>query len=144
MQYNTHAPWKATSTIQTNREKPPPVFHLNVDPVLDHVLIHSVDKNHALVVTVELIWLLFNILSCNFVQHRTNFLGWPRSLFCSCLFPKVEHLRNLFWLSRPVVQMLLTPRWVRRQKDVKQLSINISNELSIPSTEEQRFLLIHT
>ena len=42
-------------------------FHSDTNPVLSHVLAHSVDKTHVLGVTVELIWLLFlNILSFNF------------------------------------------------------------------------------
>ena len=36
------------------------------------------------------------------------------------------YLRNLFLLSTPVARMLLTPRWVSKQKDMKYLSINIS------------------
>ena len=50
--------------------------------------------------------------------------------FCSCLSPMLVHLRNLFLLSTPVARMLLTPRWVSTRKDVKQLSINIS-ELTV-------------
>ena len=46
--------------------------------------------------------------------------------FCSCLFPMLVHLRNLFLLSTPVARMLLTPRWASRQKDLKNLSINLS------------------
>ena len=43
-------------------------FHLDNNPVLDHVLVHFVDKTHVLVATVELIWfLLFTIVSFNFV-----------------------------------------------------------------------------
>ena len=36
-------------------------------------------------------------------------------------------LRNLFLLNTPVAQMLLTPRWVSRRKDVKHIFINIYN-----------------
>ena len=44
------------------------IFHSDTNPVLVHVLVHFVDKTYVLVVTVELIWLLFlNILSFNFV-----------------------------------------------------------------------------
>ena len=39
--------------------------------------------------------------------------------FCSCLSPMIVHLRDLFLLSTPVARMLLTPRCVSRQKDVK-------------------------
>ena len=58
--------------------------------------------------------------------------------FCSCLSSMIVHLRNLFLLSTPVARMLLTPRWVSRRKDVKQLSINIL-KLTVG---EQCFLLI--
>ena len=78
-------------------------FHSDTNPVLGHVMVHSVDKTHVLVVTVKLIWLFFlNILSFNFVlrlpavvltnhcQSYTTFLlnvccsKWPHSFFCSC------------------------------------------------------------
>ena len=40
-----------------------------------HVLRHSFDKTHVLVVTVELTWLLLlNILSFNFVTKPKKFL----------------------------------------------------------------------
>ena len=54
---------------------------------------------------------------------------------CGCLSPTLVHLCNLFLVNTPVAGMLLTPRWVSRRKDVKEL------EVSIPSTAEQRFLL---
>ena len=38
---------------------PPPFFHSDTNLVLSHVLIHSVDKTHVLVVKVELNWVLF-------------------------------------------------------------------------------------
>ena len=67
IQYNTHIPWKTTSTIQTNGDHHH-FFILIPILMLGHVLVHSVDKIHALVVTVKLIWLLFlNILPFNFV-----------------------------------------------------------------------------
>ena len=54
-----HLPFKQIGT--------PPFFHSDTNPVFGHVPFHSVDKTHVLVVTVELIWLLFlNILSFNF------------------------------------------------------------------------------
>ena len=40
-------------------------------------------------------------------------------LFCGCLSPTLVHLLNLFLMNTPVAQMLLTPRWVSRQKDMK-------------------------
>ena len=51
----------------SNQWGPPPFFHADINPVLGHVLVHSVDKTHVLVVKVELIWLLLNMLSLNFV-----------------------------------------------------------------------------
>ena len=44
------------------------IFHWDTNHVVDHFLVHSVDKIHVLVVTVELIWLLFlNIFFLKFV-----------------------------------------------------------------------------
>ena len=72
IQHNTHAPWRTTYTIQTNGYHHH-FFHSDTNPVFGQVLIHSFDKTHALVVTVELIWLLLlNIPSFNFVPTRTN------------------------------------------------------------------------
>ena len=169
-----------SNIYHSNKRGPPPFFRLDTNPVLGHVLINSVDKTQVLVVTVELIWLLFlNIISFNFAETLNKFLMLKRfrknyvnrsdvvltnhtsyiaflldvrcavqcghvPFFSSCLYPMLEHLRNLFLLSTPVPRMLLTPRWVSRRKDVKQLSINISKllELSIPSVAGQCFLLI--
>ena len=66
IRYNTHAPWIATVTIQTNGNH----HHFFIQiPILCHVLVHSIDKTHVLVVIVDLIWLLFlNILFFNFVS----------------------------------------------------------------------------
>ena len=65
----------------SNKRVPPPFFHLHNNPVSGYVLIHSFDKTHVLVVTVELIWLLLlNILSFNFVPTSNKFLlGWQDS-----------------------------------------------------------------
>ena len=151
-----------SNIYHSDKRGPPPFFHLDTNHVLGHVLIHSFDKTHVLVVTVELIWLLFlNILSFNFVPTPNQFLRLKRfrksyvnrsdvvltnhtsctvfllnvscavqcghvPFFFSCLSPMLVHLRNLFLLSTSVARMLLTLRWVSRQKDVKQLSINIS------------------
>ena len=103
-------------------------LHLDISPVTGHNLVHSVDKTHVLIVTVNLIWLLFlNILSFNFVAAPRKFLRFTRfirsyvnrpavaltsrcqiytaflldvrcsklpcSIFCSCLFPMIMHLR---------------------------------------------------
>ena len=58
--------------------------------------------------------------------HDVRCQKWPHSFFCSCLSRIIVHSRKLFLLSTPVAVMLLTPRWVSRQKSVKWLSINIS------------------
>ena len=103
-------------------------LHLDISPVNGHNLVHSVDKTHVLIVTVNLIWLLFlNILSFNFVAAPRKFLRFTRfirsyvnrpavvltsrcqiytaflldlrcsklpcSIFSSCLFPVIMHLR---------------------------------------------------
>ena len=63
----------------SNKRRPPPFFHLDTNPVIGHALVHSVDKTHVLVVTVDLIWLLFlNILSSNFVATPRKFLRFTR------------------------------------------------------------------
>ena len=66
----------------SNKRLPLPFFHLDTNPVFDHVLSHSFDKKaHVLVVTVEMIWLLLlNTLSFNFVPTPNKFLlGWQDS-----------------------------------------------------------------
>ena len=113
----------------SNKRGPPPFSHLDTNPGIGHALVHSVDKNHVLVVTTGFILLLFlNILSFNFVatpreslsftrvirsqvnrpavvltnycQSYTSFLldvscsNLPCSIFCSCLFPMIVHLRS--------------------------------------------------
>ena len=109
---------------------PSPFFHTDSNPILDQFLVHSVDKTNALVVTVELIWLLLlNILSFNFFlrlpvavlskqwQSYTAFLLEVATfLFFQLFLPIIVHL---FAYSISVPQILLTPRWVSRQKDVK-------------------------
>ena len=61
-----------------NKRGPPPFFHLDTDPALGHVLIHSVDKINVQVVAVEMIssLLFLNILSFSFNPTQTNLLGW--------------------------------------------------------------------
>ena len=57
----------------------PSFFHLYTKHVPGRVLVHSVDKTHLLVVTVELIWFLFlNILSFNFFQMPDKSLRFRR------------------------------------------------------------------
>ena len=68
-QYNTIATHPEEQHPPFSQKGPLPFFHLDASPVLGHVLIYSVDKTHVLVVTVELIWLLFlNMLSFNFIS----------------------------------------------------------------------------
>ena len=68
-----------SNIYHSNKRGPPPFFYLVTNPVLGHVLIHSVDKTHALVVTVELVWLQFlNILSFNFVATPNKFFRLKR------------------------------------------------------------------
>ena len=98
--------------------------------ILGHLLVHSVDKTYVLVLTVEWIWLLLlNILSFNFFlrlpaavlskqwQSYTAFLLEVATfLFFQLFLPIIVHL---FAYSISVPQILLTPRWVSRRKDVK-------------------------
>ena len=52
-----------------SKRGPPPFFHSDTNLVLGNALVHPFEKNPFLVVTVELIWLLFlNMLSFNFMQ----------------------------------------------------------------------------
>ena len=63
----------------SNKWGPPLFLHLDTNPVIGHALVHSVDKTHVLVVTVELIWLLLlNIFSFNFVSTPNRSLGFTR------------------------------------------------------------------
>ena len=48
-----------SNIYHSNKRGRPPLFHLDTNPALDHVLIFSVDKNHVLIVRVELICFLF-------------------------------------------------------------------------------------
>ena len=62
-----------------SKRRPPPFFHSDTNLVLSYVLVHSADKAHVMVVTVELIWLFFlNILSFNFVPTSNKFLRFRR------------------------------------------------------------------
>ena len=50
----------------SNKREPPPFFHSDTN-TWPYVLVHSVEKTHVLVLTVELIWMLFlNILLFQF------------------------------------------------------------------------------
>ena len=151
IRWNSQTPWRTASTIQANGNHHH--FFIRI-LILGHIQVHSIDKTHVLVVTVELIGLLFlNIFSLNFApalnkcfrftrfrrsyvnrpavvltnhcQSHTAFLldvhclKWPRSFFCSCLYPMTVDLRNLFLLCTRVARMLLNPRRVSSRKDVK-------------------------
>ena len=77
IRWNTHTPWITTSTIWTYGNQRH--FFIWI-PILGHVLVHSVDKAHVLVVTVELIWLLFlNISFFNFVPTPNKSLRFTSS-----------------------------------------------------------------
>ena len=68
-----------TSIYHSNKRIPPPFFHPDTNPAISHALVHSVEKVHVLVVTVDLIWLLFlNILSFNFVPTPRKSLRFTR------------------------------------------------------------------
>ena len=68
-----HLPFKQKETTT--------IFHSDTNPLLGHVPILSFDKTYVLVVTVELIWLLFlNTLSFNFAPtSNKSLLGWQDS-----------------------------------------------------------------
>ena len=62
-----HLPLKQTGTTT--------IVSFDTNPVFGHVMIHSFDKTHFLVVTMELIWLFFlNIFYFNFVLTPNKFL----------------------------------------------------------------------
>ena len=64
---------------QSNKLKSLLFSHSDTNPVLDFVLVHSVDKTQVLVVTVELIWSLFvNILFFHFVLTLNKPLRFTR------------------------------------------------------------------
>ena len=103
-------------------------FHLDTNPELSYTLVHSVDKTHALVVTVEVIWLLFlKKISFNSLQTPNKQVYKIQKKICKphCCHSN-QPLSNLHcFLS--VARMLLNAMQVSRQKGVKQLSMNISN-----------------
>ena len=75
-------PWILTNNIyHSNKWGPPPFFHSDTNPELGHPLIHSIAKTHVLVITVQLICLLFlNIYSFNYVTTPSkSLLGWQDS-----------------------------------------------------------------
>ena len=63
----------------SNKQAPLPFFHSDFNTQSCYVLVHSVDKIHLLVVTVELIWLLFlNIFFFNFVPTSNKCVSFAR------------------------------------------------------------------
>ena len=60
----------------SHKRVPLPFFHSYTNLVFGHVLIHSFDKTHVLIVTVELTWLLLLniVLSFNFVPRPNKLL----------------------------------------------------------------------
>ena len=135
----------------SNKRRPPPFFYSYTNPALSHVLVHSVDKTHVMVVTMELIWLLFlNILSFNyaptpnislrFTRFRKSYVNLPAVVLIKftlffCIQSYAANLRNLFLLNTPVARELLTSTWVSRQKDV------ISYPLDIHQPQKNIFFL---
>ena len=85
----------------------PPLFFLqDTNLVTENVLVHSIEKKHVLVVTGELIWLLFcNILFFNYVQTMNKslrFRKFRRSYTYNSLFsfkPTTVKCGLLFWLD---------------------------------------------
>ena len=76
--YNTLATLK-NNIYHSDKFGPPLFLHLHTNPIIGHAQVHSVDKTHVLVVTVDLIWLLFlNILSFNFVATPRKSLRFTR------------------------------------------------------------------
>ena len=74
-----YTPTPKNNTYHSNKRRLPPFFHSDTNPALGDVLFHSVNKTHVLVVTAELIWLLFlNIISLNFVLTLNESLGFTR------------------------------------------------------------------
>ena len=66
----------------SNEQGPSPFFHSDTSPVVGHVLFHSVDKTHILVVKVELTWLLFlNIIYFNFAPTPNRSLRLTKFCF---------------------------------------------------------------
>ena len=82
----------------SDKRVPPPFFHSDTNPVLGHILVHSVDKTHVMVVTVELIQLVLNILSFNFVPTPNKSLRFTRLRKSSVNCPAVAFAEQRFFL----------------------------------------------
>ena len=65
--------------FKLSKRGPPTFFHSDINLVLGNALAHPFEKKTVLVVTVELIWLLFfNILSFNFIQTPNKSLRFRK------------------------------------------------------------------
>ena len=83
----------------SNIRGPPPFFHLGTNSVIGHALVHSFDKTHVIVVTVDLIWLLLllNIISFNFVatpRKSLRFTSFIRSYVNRPAFVLTNHYQS--------------------------------------------------
>ena len=80
----TTSPWEYPHPLEniiyySDKRGPPKFFHLDTSPVLEYILVHSVNKTHALLLTVELVWLLLlNTVSFNFVPMPNKSLRFTR------------------------------------------------------------------
>ena len=62
-----------------SKREPPPFFHSDTNLVLGNALVHPFEKNPVLVVTVELVWLLFlNRFFFNFIQTPNKSLRFRK------------------------------------------------------------------
>ena len=77
-QYNTIATHAEEQHPPFSQKGTTTIFSFGCQSCACHVMVYSVDKTHVLVVTVELIWLLFlNMLSFNFISApNKSLLGW--------------------------------------------------------------------
>ena len=107
----------------SNKWGPPLFLHLDTNPVIGHALVHSVDKTHVLVVTVELIWLLFlNILFFNFVptpNKSLRFTRFRRSYANRAADVPTNHCQSY-------TAFLLGVRKARRGRDSSPLSLSVN------------------
>ena len=149
IRYNTNAPWITTSTIETNGNHHHFSFGYQYLTTFWSILLTKpMFVTTELIWLLFLNILFFNFVptpykSLRFTRFRRSYVNHTaivltnhcqsytaflldvrcsklaRSFFCSCLFPMIVHLRNLFLLSTRIARMLLTPRWVSRRKEMK-------------------------
>ena len=94
-----HAHTLKNSIHHLTKRRPPSFFDSETSLVLGKVLVHSVEKTHVIVVTVELIWLLFcTILSLNFVRTPNKSLRF-RKFRKSCVHRSIVVQTNHFKLT---------------------------------------------